>query len=91
MEIEVSTKHMSLLECLSSETRVRMIEMLRERTMYVKEIADELKLSSAIITKHIQKMEKAGILSTKLVSGTRVIRKHAPSVWISWYCSSVLL
>ncbi|CAI6074625.1 ArsR/SmtB family transcription factor [Cohnella sp. JJ-181] len=71
MEIEVGTRHMQLLECLSSETRVRIIEMLRERPMYVKEIADELALSSAIVTKHIQKLETAGIVSTRLAAGTR--------------------
>lgn len=71
MEIEVSTQNMSILECFSSETRVRIIEMLRGRPMYLKEIADDLQLSSAIVTKHIQKMEKVGMVSTQLVSGTR--------------------
>lgn len=71
MEIEVGTRHMPLLECLSSETRVRIIEMLRDKPMYVKEIADELSLSSAIVTKHMQKLEQAGIVSTHMAAGTR--------------------
>ncbi|MBB3111828.1 putative transcriptional regulator [Paenibacillus phyllosphaerae] len=71
MHIQVSTKYMNLLECFSSETRVRMIELLDERPMSIKELAETLEISSAIVTKHIQKMEEGGIIATQSLAGTR--------------------
>lgn len=71
MQIQVSTKHMAMLECFSSETRVRMIELLNDRPMSIKELAETLGLSSAIVTKHIQKMEEGGLIKTESLSGTR--------------------
>ncbi|WP_426452738.1 ArsR/SmtB family transcription factor [Paenibacillus sp. S-38] len=75
MNIPVNSRHMSLLECFGSETRVRMIELLGMQPMNIKELADTLELSSAIITKHIQKLEENGIVGTESISGTRGRRK----------------
>ncbi|ANE48203.1 ArsR family transcriptional regulator [Paenibacillus swuensis] len=75
MNIQVSTKHMSLLECFSSETRVRIIELLNSKSMNIKELAEQLNVSSAIITKHIQKLEEAGILRTHNAAGVRGTQK----------------
>ncbi|WP_248762671.1 helix-turn-helix domain-containing protein [Paenibacillus sp. ATY16] len=71
MHIQVSTKYMTMLECFSSETRVRMIELLNNGPMSIKELAETLGLSSAIVTKHIQKMEEGGLIMTESLSGTR--------------------
>ncbi|GLX66807.1 ArsR/SmtB family transcription factor [Paenibacillus glycanilyticus] len=71
MHIQVSTKYMAMLECFSSETRVRMIELLNVKSMSIKELAETLGLSSAIVTKHIQKMEEGGLIKTESLSGTR--------------------
>jgi predicted transcriptional regulator len=75
MNIQVNTSNMLILECFSTETRVRMIELLSKQSMNISELAEALKLSSAIITKHIQKLEEAGIVGTQSVSGTRGRRK----------------
>lgn len=75
MNILVNSGNMSILECFSSETRVKMIELLSKRAMNVGELAEELALSSAIITKHVQKLEIAGIIRTESISGTRGRRK----------------
>lgn len=71
MHIQVQTKYMAILECFSSETRVRMIELLDERPRSIKELADMLSVSSAIVTKHIQKLEEAGLVATQNLIGTR--------------------
>lgn len=75
MNISVTLQNMSLLECFASDTRVRIVELLGERPMSIGELAEELKLSSAIVTKHIQKMENAGLLESESVTGTRGRRK----------------
>ncbi|OWR30408.1 transcriptional regulator [Saccharibacillus sp. O23] len=75
MNIPVTLKNMPLLECFASETRVRIVELLGEKPMSVGELAEELALSSAIVTKHVQKMESAGLLESESVTGTRGRRK----------------
>ncbi|MBB6673482.1 ArsR/SmtB family transcription factor [Cohnella nanjingensis] len=71
MKILVSTRQMMLLEALASESRVRMIELLDKRPMNVKELANALGFSSAVVTKHVQKLEDAGIIRTESLTGTR--------------------
>ncbi|GIO16344.1 transcriptional regulator [Cohnella xylanilytica] len=71
MKIQVSTQQMKLLETFASESRVRMIELLDKRPMNVKELAEALGISSAIVTKHVQKLEDVGIIRTESLSGTR--------------------
>lgn len=71
MIIQVNSRNMPVLECFSSETRVKMIELLSDRPMNIKELAEALGLSSAIVTKHIQKLEEAGLVGSESLSGTR--------------------
>jgi predicted transcriptional regulator len=71
MHIEVSTKNMSFLECFSSETRVKMIELLHHESLNIKQLSQRLEISSAIVTKHIQKLEQAGIVSSENTTGIR--------------------
>ncbi len=52
-----------------------MIELLNERPMNIKELADAVGLSSAIVTKHVQKMEEAGLLVTESIAGKRGMQK----------------
>jgi predicted transcriptional regulator len=75
MHIQVHTANMNILECFSSETRVRMIELMNDHPRSISELAEALSLSSAIITKHIQKLEGAGLVATESVTGTRGRRK----------------
>ncbi|MCE5171174.1 ArsR family transcriptional regulator [Paenibacillus profundus] len=75
MKIEVSVQNMTFLECLSSETRVKIIELLNEKPLNIKEMSQALGISSAIVTKHIQKLTEAGIVSCASVAGKRGIQK----------------
>ncbi|SDN41333.1 Predicted transcriptional regulator [Paenibacillus sp. yr247] len=75
MQIEVSTKNMSFLECFSSETRVKMIELLHHEPLNIKQLSQRLEISSAIVTKHIQKLEQAGIVSSENATGIRGTQK----------------
>ncbi|WP_438444144.1 ArsR/SmtB family transcription factor [Gorillibacterium sp. sgz5001074] len=76
MKLEVITANMRILDCFSSETRVRIIELLNEKAYNIGELAEALELSSAIITKHIQKLEEAGIVATENLVGKRGTQKR---------------
>lgn len=75
VNIEVSVKNMNFLEAFASETRVKIIELLNEKPLNVKEIAAYLDISSAIVTRHIQKLEQAGIIKCENSAGKRGTQK----------------
>ncbi|WEK55534.1 MAG: helix-turn-helix domain-containing protein [Candidatus Cohnella colombiensis] len=56
-----------LYEALASEVRLRLLELLSEKPMNIKELAQRIELSSAIVTMHIRKLEKAELIETKMV------------------------
>ncbi|MBM7568992.1 ArsR/SmtB family transcription factor [Paenibacillus sacheonensis] len=56
-----------LYEALASDVRLRILELLSGQPMNVKELAAALGLSSAIVTMHTKKLEKGGLIQTKLV------------------------
>ncbi|WP_068617691.1 ArsR/SmtB family transcription factor [Paenibacillus tuaregi] len=76
MEIKVSQENLPLFMALASETRIRMIEMLGKESLNIKEMAHKLNLSSAIVTKHVQQLEEAGILRTEITAGKRGMQKQ---------------
>ncbi|WP_240353099.1 ArsR/SmtB family transcription factor [Cohnella algarum] len=86
MKIPVTVRQMAVLECFSSESRVRIIELLNRKPMNVKELAEALGVSSAIVTKHVQKLEEAGIIRTESLSGARAGRRCAISGSIRLPC-----
>ena len=75
MEIEISLQNVEFFEAISSETRIKIIRMLDEQRMNIKEIAMELGLSSAIVTKHIQQLEKVNIVKCENIAGKRGTQK----------------
>ena len=75
MEIEISLENLEFFEAISSETRVKIIRMLDDRKMNIREIAMELGLSSAIVTKHVQQLERANILKCENIAGKRGTQK----------------
>ncbi|MFC5467975.1 ArsR/SmtB family transcription factor [Cohnella suwonensis] len=60
-------KWLPLYEALASDVRLRLLELLAEKPMNVKDIAERLSLSSAILTMHVRKLEQAGLISAKMV------------------------
>ncbi len=75
MNIEVTVENMKFFEAMSSETRVKIIEMLKDMPLNVKDIAARLELSSAIVTRHIQQLESAGIVKSESLAGVRGLQK----------------
>ncbi|MBB6734560.1 ArsR/SmtB family transcription factor [Cohnella zeiphila] len=73
--LEVGRDHFRFLECLASETRIRILELLSENPMNIRDLALTLGVSSAITTKHVQKLEEAGIVKSESVPGKRGTQK----------------
>ncbi|MHA6484832.1 ArsR/SmtB family transcription factor [Paenibacillus sp. strain BS8-2] len=71
MNLEVNQSNLPLFEALASKTRIHMIELLKHEQLNVKEMAERLGISSAIVTKHVSQLEEAGILVTEIKAGKR--------------------
>lgn len=63
MKIHASEQSLPIFTALGSPVRLRILELLAQRPMNVKDLADALHLSSAIMTMHVRKLEEAKIIS----------------------------
>lgn len=76
MEIDLSRHSLPIFEALASKVRIAIIHLLAEKSMNIKELAEALGLSSAIMTMHVKKLEKAGIIRTEMIPGKGGVQKR---------------
>ena len=69
MQLGIDESSLIVYQALASDVRIKIIQMLSKNKMNIKEIAEELQISSPIVTKHIQKLEDAGIIKTERIPG----------------------
>lgn len=72
MQTEIKIDDLIVYEALASDVRLKIIQLLSERKLNIKQIAKELELSSAIITMHIKKLEAANIIKTEKVGQSKI-------------------
>lgn len=72
MEINISYDSLPVFEALASKVRIDIIKLLSKNKLSIKEIAQELQLSSAIVTMHIKKLEEANIIKTERISQKKI-------------------
>jgi len=75
MNVKATEEWLPVYEALASKIRLKIIQLLAEKPRNIKELANELGLSSAIITMHVKKLEKSGIISSKRVRGNGGVQK----------------
>jgi predicted transcriptional regulator len=66
MYLTTDSESLRVYEALASEVRLRIIDLLNVREMHIKELAAALHLSSAIVSSHVVKLQKANIVSSKM-------------------------
>ncbi|MBT2291156.1 ArsR family transcriptional regulator [Paenibacillus albidus] len=66
MYLTTDSESLRVYEALASEARLRIIDLLSVREMHIKELAAALFLSSAIVSSHVSKLQKAGIVSSQM-------------------------
>lgn len=65
MQLEIDLDSLPVYQALASDVRLRIIRLISEKKYNIKELAEALKLSSPIVTKHVEKLEMAGIIRTE--------------------------
>ncbi len=66
---------LALLKALSSETRLAILKYLGDRTVNINEIAEALQIAPSSATTHIQILEKADLIRTKVIPATHGLQK----------------
>ncbi|WP_088104075.1 ArsR/SmtB family transcription factor [Halalkalibacter urbisdiaboli] len=75
MQLDISKDSLPVYEALASKVRLTIIQLLAVKSMNIKELAEATGLSSAIMTKHIKKLENAGIIRTEMIPGRAGVQK----------------
>ena len=75
MKIHASEQSLQVFTALGSPVRLKILELLAQRPMNVKDLADALKLSSAIMTMHVRKLEEARIISCARITMNGGVQK----------------
>ena len=75
MEINVESSNCYFFQALASETRLRIIEILKKEEKNIKDIADILNVSTTIIARHVNQLEEAGLVTTVNLSAKRGLQK----------------
>ncbi|UOE93564.1 ArsR family transcriptional regulator [Alkalihalobacillus sp. LMS39] len=75
MKLDISNNSLPVYEALASNVRLAIINCLSEKSMNIRELAEAVNLSSAIMTMHIKKLEKSGIIRTEMVPGKAGVQK----------------
>lgn len=75
METIVSEHNLPIFEALASNVRIKMIELLGQKPMIMKDLAAALGLSNSIITMHVKKLERANLVRTEMIPGKGASQK----------------
>lgn len=66
MLLTTNTASLQVYEALASDIRLKIIDLLFIKEMHIKELAAELYLSNAVVSSHVSKLEKAGIVGSQM-------------------------
>lgn len=75
MQLDITENSLPVYEALSSSVRLHILRLISERDYNITELSQELSLSKAIITKHIQKLTAANLVQSKRCPGKSGVQK----------------
>ncbi|MGT2755708.1 ArsR/SmtB family transcription factor [Streptococcus ovuberis] len=84
MELEITKDALPVYEALASNVRIEILQLLAKKKMNIRDLADTLNLSSAITTKHIQKLEKAQLIKTERIGHQKICSLRVERVVINF-------
>lgn len=71
----VNRENLGFFSALASETRLHIIELLDDRSLNLRELADELGVSVAIVSRHVKTLESVGVLQCSNVPSAHGLQK----------------
>lgn len=73
--MNVDRENLAFFNALASETRLHIIELLGDQSLNLRELADELGLSVAIVSRHVKTLEAVGVLRCSNVPSAHGLQK----------------
>ncbi|MDR2903258.1 MAG: helix-turn-helix domain-containing protein, partial [Clostridiales bacterium] len=67
MIITPTPENIAFFGALASDVRLKIIQLLSKEELNIKELADRIGVSSPIMLKHVQTLENAGVVTSRLV------------------------
>lgn len=84
MQLDITNSSLPVYEALSSEVRLKIIALISKQPMSVKALADNLGLSSAIVTKHLAKLAAANLVTSKRVGREKITQLKVDTIEIKF-------
>jgi predicted transcriptional regulator len=75
MLLDISPNSKKVYAALASDTRLEIIRLLSQKERNIKELAEILDISSAIVTRHIHQLEDARLIKTVKIPGKSGLQK----------------
>ncbi len=75
VKVNLNEKWQAVLECFSSAARLDILRLLAEQPLNISELADRLCISSPVVTRHVARLENAGLVTSRMMPGKRGIKK----------------
>lgn len=75
MQLDISENSLHVYEALASSVRLHILRLISEKDYNITELSQELSLSKAIITKHIQKLAAANLVKCQKCPGKSGVQK----------------
>jgi predicted transcriptional regulator len=71
-----ATESVAIFRALASESRARIIELLAGKDMNINELSSALGLTQPSVTKHVQILEEAGLVSSEYIGAPQGMQKR---------------
>jgi predicted transcriptional regulator len=75
------SEHVEIFKALASEVRLRILELLIQEDMNINELSGALGLTQPGVSKHIQVLEEAGLVSSDYTAGAQGMQKRCRHVF----------
>ncbi|SEO16686.1 Predicted transcriptional regulator [Amphibacillus marinus] len=75
MQLYIDDHSLPVFNALASPVRLKIIQLLSDQQLNLKELSEALQISSPIVKKHVEKLEIAGIIRTEKVPGKSGIQR----------------
>ena len=63
-----------IFKALSSQTRIEIIKILSSKELHITGLAKEIGVSKPVISRHVKKLEKAGLIEKKVIGNVYILK-----------------
>jgi len=69
-----------IFRALSSSTRIKILKILSKKELHLSALAREIGISKPVVSKHIKKLEKAGLIKKRIVGNLHFLKLNVENL-----------